>query len=72
MLLSGWGLLVMAALIALGAVGIRAVQHQIAQRAAQSAELSARLVSSLTVRRNLKLDTFRGGGLFRVCCEAFG
>jgi hypothetical protein len=48
------------------------VQHQIAQRAAQSAELSARLVSSLTVRRNLKLDTFRGGGLFRVCCEAFG
>ena len=46
----------MAALIALGAVGIRAVQHQIAQRAAQSAELSARLVSSLTVRRNLTLD----------------
>jgi hypothetical protein len=47
----------MAALIcALGAVGIRAVQHQIAQRAAQSAELSARLVTSLTVRRNLMLN----------------
>jgi diguanylate cyclase (GGDEF)-like protein len=57
MLLSGWGLLALAALIcAVGVVGIRAVQHQIALRATQSAELSARLVTSLTVRRNLTLD----------------
>jgi diguanylate cyclase (GGDEF)-like protein len=56
-LLSGRGLLVVAVLIcAVGLAGIRAVQHQIAQRAVQSAELSARLVTSLTVRRNLALD----------------
>ena len=57
MLLSGWGLLVVAVLISVvGVVGVRAVQHQVAGRAARSAELSARLVASLTVRPNLALD----------------
>jgi diguanylate cyclase (GGDEF)-like protein len=47
----------MAVLISVvGVVGVRAVQHQIAERATQSAELSARLVASLTVRRNIALD----------------
>jgi diguanylate cyclase (GGDEF)-like protein len=57
MLISGRGLLVMAVLISVvGVLGIRALQRQIAERAEQSAELSARLVTSLTVRRNLALD----------------
>jgi diguanylate cyclase (GGDEF)-like protein len=41
---------------AVGVSGIRGLQQQITQRAQRSAELSAALVTSLTVNRNLVLD----------------
>jgi diguanylate cyclase (GGDEF)-like protein len=56
-LISGRGLMVMAVLVAVvGVLGIRGLQQLITERAERGAELSARLVTSLTVRRNLVLD----------------
>jgi diguanylate cyclase (GGDEF)-like protein len=56
-LILGRGLLVVAMLAAVvGVVGVRGLQHLIAERAERGAELSARLVTSLTVRRNLVMD----------------
>jgi diguanylate cyclase (GGDEF)-like protein len=49
--------MVVAVLVAVvGVVGFRGLQQLIAQRAERDAELSARLVTSLTVRRNLVTD----------------
>jgi hypothetical protein len=56
-LISGRGLMVMALLVTVvGVLGIRGLQQLITERAERGAELSARLVTSLTVRRNLVLD----------------
>ncbi len=56
-LTAGRGLIVMAVLAALvGVAGLRVLQQQITQRAQRSAQLSAQLVTSLTVNRNLVLD----------------
>jgi diguanylate cyclase (GGDEF)-like protein len=57
-LISGRWLMITAVLAAVvGLVGIRGLEQLITERAERGAELSARLVTSLTVRRNLVLDS---------------
>ena len=56
-LVSTRGLLVLGVLAAvLGAVAMSGLQRQIAQRAGHGAQVSAQLITSLTVRRNLSVD----------------
>ena len=69
-LISGRGLMVLAVLVVVvGAVGVRGLQRMIAERAERGAELSAWLVTSLTVRRNVVLDA-HGAPSFSVSARA--
>lgn len=69
-LICGRGLMVLAVLVAVvGVVGVRGLQRLIAERAERDAELSAWLVTSLTVRRNLVVDA-HGALSFPVSARA--